>query len=514
MSDLDASRAPRPLATPISGLAHAKLRSLGNAGGISLTGSEGVLDAFAEVFAQMAAASPVRPAEAAPVEEDISQESAETRPADAPSSDRDARQDSQREADQPRVVLTREEASPVVEQDDQAPLTHVRGDQPFLVDVDRNTTEETGIAIEELGSETNSEEVVPLGPVNLGGELHGERDRRRHTRDQAQPLEGVPGERRSGVHRAKSEETQPVDQPVLDEPAETLEPEVIIEPSDRRRSRRDRNDRIGKSETPTVSQKPASAEARGVAESTLPGFTDPAAGQVPTAETQQTSNPVRRDPQTQAVAPAASVHSSRTSASPANASSGHRGDGLAAGLEGPRATGKDAPKSVEKSNRSQASEAVSRAKLVQRVSKAFQHLGPEGGMVRLRLAPAELGTVRVEMRIQRNRVNARVVADNEATGSMLREHLPDLRNKLESFGMQIERIEVSIEQHDSTTGRQLGHEQAFGQSHSSGSEQQDRQQRDSRQQNREPVSRPVSSADTPPAVELVGESHGGVDLRF
>jgi flagellar hook-length control protein FliK len=82
------------------------------------------------------------------------------------------------------------------------------------------------------------------------------------------------------------------------------------------------------------------------------------------------------------------------------------------------------------------------------VSKAFQHLGPDGGTVRLRLAPAELGSVRVEMRIQQRKLQARVVAETEAASTALREHLPELRQRLESQGMQIERLDVEVDSGD------------------------------------------------------------------
>ncbi|TWT52990.1 flagellar hook-length control protein [Rubripirellula amarantea] len=88
---------------------------------------------------------------------------------------------------------------------------------------------------------------------------------------------------------------------------------------------------------------------------------------------------------------------------------------------------------------------MNRIKLIQRVSKAFQHLGPDGGVVRLKLAPAELGTVRVEMRIDQKRVNARVVAETEAAAAALQEHLPDLRSRLEGYGMQVEKLEIETE---------------------------------------------------------------------
>lgn len=101
---------------------------------------------------------------------------------------------------------------------------------------------------------------------------------------------------------------------------------------------------------------------------------------------------------------------------------------------------------------------TARIKLVQRVSRAFQHLGADGGMVRLRLAPAELGSVRVEMRVNKQSVRARVVAETEQASAILREHLPDLRTRLESFGMQVEQIEVETEANSDQTESPLDRE--------------------------------------------------------
>ncbi len=99
-----------------------------------------------------------------------------------------------------------------------------------------------------------------------------------------------------------------------------------------------------------------------------------------------------------------------------------------------------------------ASSMAARVKLVQRVSRAFQHLGIDGGVIRLRLAPAELGSVRVEMQINQRKVEARVVAETEAASAALKEHLPDLRARLESYGMQVERLDVETETRDSHSG--------------------------------------------------------------
>ena len=117
--------------------------------------------------------------------------------------------------------------------------------------------------------------------------------------------------------------------------------------------------------------------------------------------------------------------------------------GIVALRESPPSSG--AVSALDKAGMNPRSEMLARVKLISRVSKAFQHLGREGGLVRLRLAPAELGTVQVEMQVRQHQVRARVVAETEAAAAALREHLPDLRARLESLGMQVERLEVETE---------------------------------------------------------------------
>ena len=105
------------------------------------------------------------------------------------------------------------------------------------------------------------------------------------------------------------------------------------------------------------------------------------------------------------------------------------------------------------------SDVINRAKLVQRVSRAFQHLGPDGGSVRLRLAPAELGTVRIEMQIQNKQVRARVITESDAASQALREQLPDLRARLDAQGIQIERMEITTEAEEHRGDRGLTDQQ-------------------------------------------------------
>ena len=88
---------------------------------------------------------------------------------------------------------------------------------------------------------------------------------------------------------------------------------------------------------------------------------------------------------------------------------------------------------------------AARVRLIQRVSRAFQQLGASGGIVRMKLAPPELGSIRIEMRVQDRQVEARVVAESEAASQLIREHLPELRQRLESQGLRVERLDVRNE---------------------------------------------------------------------
>ena len=130
-----------------------------------------------------------------------------------------------------------------------------------------------------------------------------------------------------------------------------------------------------------------------------------------------------------------------SSASQANSEPPAAGSGQNANRSSDTAVANEKAKSGSTSK----TDLISRAKLIQRVSKAFQHLGADGGRVRIRLAPAELGTVQLEMRIRQKMVQTRVVAESEAAASALREHLPDLRGRLEAHGLQIESLTIEVE---------------------------------------------------------------------
>lgn len=132
--------------------------------------------------------------------------------------------------------------------------------------------------------------------------------------------------------------------------------------------------------------------------------------------------------------PAASATNSNANANATSVSSGE-------GRNATTVAGADAKASKSVDN----SDLIARVKLVQRVAKAFSHLRRDGGLVRIRVAPEALGSVSVELRVQRGHVDASVVAESEAAATTLREHLPELKAKLEQSGLKVDRLEVATD---------------------------------------------------------------------
>ncbi|EMI57395.1 flagellar hook-length control protein FliK [Rhodopirellula sallentina] len=91
------------------------------------------------------------------------------------------------------------------------------------------------------------------------------------------------------------------------------------------------------------------------------------------------------------------------------------------------------------------SSAVQRAKLVQRVSRGFQHLGSSGGQIRMKLAPEHLGSVQLQMKVQNGELSGTMVTQSDAAAQMLREQLPDLRAALENQGIKLQRIDIETD---------------------------------------------------------------------
>jgi flagellar hook-length control protein FliK len=506
MSDLEATSSRGQSAAPITAIASARLRTI-SPGGPAFAQSAGLVDAFAEVFARIA--SSARPAELQDPIANISDGQLDTNDKTT-QSDQDASSESE-------SLATSESGSKVdVEQlnggsDDQLAVAEDQvtetGDQnteaedhiavvndqvSVVVDEDQTDQDDAGTesvviaAVEVIQADPNeaelkSSDVIVPEVEQEGGRRHGERtsdDEQIHRTSEA-------------IGETDEQSLEPTDQTGREESSRT-----------RGRPRYD-NDSVDPTAR-SASQANAARAQQGASGAASGEAAADQIGQTADAPSQSTAKSVES-----AVAHVQSVAARVQQSSTLTPNqAGTRGSTQA--IESTTSTRSDAsPKADPTDNKGNTAETVSRIKLIQRVSKAFQHLGPEGGTIRLRLAPAEMGSIRVEMRINQRKVQARVVAETEAASAALREHLPDLRARIESFGMQVERLEIE------TDGRDWHQESEFD------AESQQQQQKQQRQNNgwsgrpnpgtNQPVLREVSQAT--PVYQIDGKS-AGVDVRF
>jgi flagellar hook-length control protein FliK len=100
-----------------------------------------------------------------------------------------------------------------------------------------------------------------------------------------------------------------------------------------------------------------------------------------------------------------------------------------------------------------------RVRFVQRVARAFHSMGDEGGEVRLRLSPPELGSLRLEVSVRDGVMSARLETETASARNVLLENLPALRERLAEQNIKVERFEVDVRDQQ----RQPSHEQFAGQ---------------------------------------------------
>lgn len=91
-----------------------------------------------------------------------------------------------------------------------------------------------------------------------------------------------------------------------------------------------------------------------------------------------------------------------------------------------------------------------RMRLIQRVTKALQSAGENGGVLRLRLTPPELGAVRMEIRVRDGAMAAHLTAETETARAILLENVPALRDRLAEQSIRLERFDVDLS--DQTVG--------------------------------------------------------------
>lgn len=92
---------------------------------------------------------------------------------------------------------------------------------------------------------------------------------------------------------------------------------------------------------------------------------------------------------------------------------------------------------------------VDASRFVHRVAKAFEAAQDRGGEVRLRLNPPELGSLKLDIRLQEGVLVARLETETSSARTVLVENLPALRERLAEQGVRIERFDVDLMQQPS-----------------------------------------------------------------
>lgn len=92
------------------------------------------------------------------------------------------------------------------------------------------------------------------------------------------------------------------------------------------------------------------------------------------------------------------------------------------------------------------------SRLIDRVARAVRYAENRDGLVRLRLSPPELGSLRLELRVQAGVMTARLEAETNGARSLLMDNLPVLRDRLAEQGIRIEQFEVDLRQRQGQGG--------------------------------------------------------------
>ncbi len=85
-----------------------------------------------------------------------------------------------------------------------------------------------------------------------------------------------------------------------------------------------------------------------------------------------------------------------------------------------------------------------RARFVQRVTRAIHSATENGGPIRLRLSPPELGSLRLEIQIVDGQMSARIEAETPAARQALLDNLTVLRERLEQQDIKVTRFDVDL----------------------------------------------------------------------
>ncbi len=86
------------------------------------------------------------------------------------------------------------------------------------------------------------------------------------------------------------------------------------------------------------------------------------------------------------------------------------------------------------------------------VRKARLKMGPEGtSSASIRLRPEALGELTMDIRVNRNHVEAKLLVDNEAAMKWIKDEIENLRHELKTHGVHVDQFSVKIKEQDAAS---------------------------------------------------------------
>jgi flagellar hook-length control protein FliK len=89
---------------------------------------------------------------------------------------------------------------------------------------------------------------------------------------------------------------------------------------------------------------------------------------------------------------------------------------------------------------------IDTTRFVGRVAGAFRVAQDRGGVLQLRLSPPELGSIKLELLVERGALTARIEAETSLARKVLLDNLPALRDRLAQQEIRVERFDVDVRQ--------------------------------------------------------------------
>ncbi len=94
-------------------------------------------------------------------------------------------------------------------------------------------------------------------------------------------------------------------------------------------------------------------------------------------------------------------------------------------------------------------------RLLQRVLGGLERLQDGTSLVRLRLHPAELGSLQLSLQVSEGSISANITAESDTAAQVLRDNLPQLHTKLAEQGIRIDKFEVQTQDRQSFAQQQF-----------------------------------------------------------